>query len=390
MNSSQDKPSVVILGGGTGGVVVANLLGRKAKKLANITLISKRENVFYEPDMIFRVFDNSPKKAMKTLDAQFKPLRKVVNKNVNILHDEVRSVDPKNRVIGLTNGNSLSYDYLVIATGAHYENGRVNGYNGEVHHFYDTDATLKLRDALESFEGGEIIIGVSDLPYKCPIAPIEMTMMLQDYFRRRKMLDKVKIHYISPLGGAFSIEAASQKFEAQFEKKDIEMHEFFNVDAIKTDEKVLESLEGEELNYDLLILVPPHVGATYIDDPKLADESGWLKVDKDTLQNPEYPEVFGVGDTNDLPISKAGSTAHYQAKTVSKNILNLLKGKNHKAKYDGHAQCFVMMSLNSAMLLDFSYTRAPRRIGYIPNKFYYWFKKFFKPIYFRGVLTGRI
>jgi len=384
MNSTDKKPQVVILGGGTGGVIVANLLSRKISKLAKITLVSKREKVFYEPDLIYRVFDK------KDLKKQYRPLRKVVNKRVQTLIDEVTHVDPKKQIVSLQNGTNLSYNYLVIATGARYDLESVPGYSEGAYHFYNEDGALKLREALESFEGGNVVTGVADLPYKCPIAPIEMTFMLYHYFKRKKMLEKVNIHYLSPLGGAFSIEQASEKFEKQFNKKDIELHSFFNTEEILPEKNKVLSLEGDEIDYDLLILVPPHRGATYIDDRELADEDGWIIVDKDRLQSKAYPNIFAVGDTTDLPISKAGSTAHYQAKVAAKNITKLIKEGKLNAKYDGHAQCFVMMSQNSAMLLDFSYTRPPRRIGYIPNRLYYYVKKYFARVFFRGVLSGRI
>jgi sulfide:quinone oxidoreductase len=214
--------------------------------------------------------------------------------------------------------------------------------------------------------------------------------MLYHYFKRKKMLEKVNIHYLSPLGGAFSIEQASEKFEKQFDKKDIELHSFFNTEEILPEKNKVMSLEGDEIDYDLLILVPPHRGATYIDDRELADEDGWIIVDKERLQSKAYPNIFAVGDTTDLPISKAGSTAHYQAKVAAKNITKLIKEGKLNAKYDGHAQCFVMTSQTSAMLLDFSYTRPPRRIGYISNRFYYYVKKYFARVFFRGVLSGRI
>lgn len=384
MNSTNTKPHVVILGGGTGGVIVANILGRKANKLADITLVSKNAKVFYEPDLIYRIFDK------KETKKQYRPLRKVVNKRVKILNEEVVHLDPKSQTVQFKSGNDISYDYLVIATGAHYNYNNVPGYASEAHHFYNEEATLKLRDALESFEGGNVVTGVADLPYKCPIAPIEVTFMLYHYFKRRKMLEQVNIHYLSPLGGAFSIEQASEKFEKQFEKKRIELHEFFNTEEIIPEKKAVASLEGEEVNYDLLILVPPHEGATYIDDRELANEEGWVIVDKERLQSTAYPNIFAVGDTNELPISKAGSTAHYQAKIASKNILKLIKDGKLNAKYNGHAQCFVMMSLTSAMVLDFTYTRPPLRLGYIPNRLFYYVKKFFARFYFRGVLSGRI
>ncbi|MFX0171590.1 MAG: NAD(P)/FAD-dependent oxidoreductase [Candidatus Hodarchaeota archaeon] len=384
MSSTDKKPHVVILGGGTGGVVVANLLSRKAAKLAEITLVSKKDKVFYEPDLIFRVFDK------KDLKKQFRPLRKVVNKRVKTLVDEITHVDPKTQTVSLKDGTDLSYDYLVIATGARYDLESVPGYSEGAHHFYNEDGALKLRDALASFEGGNVVTGVADLPYKCPIAPIEMTFMLYHYFKRKKMLEKVNIHYLSPLGGAFSIEQASEKFEKQFDKKNIELHSFFNTEEILPEKNKVLSLEGDEIDYDLLILVPPHRGATYIDDHELADEDGWIIVDKERLQSKVYPNIFAVGDTTDLPISKAGSTAHYQGKIAAKNIARLIKEGKLNAKYDGHAQCFVMTSQTSAMLLDFSYTRPPRRIGYISNRLYYYVKKYFARVFFRGVLSGRI
>lgn len=384
MNTNNLKPHIVILGGGTGGVIMANLLGRKTKKLAEVTLVSNKENVLYEPDFVFRVFDK------KKIEPQYKKLRKTVHKRVNILYEEVTGVDSKNQNISFESGETINYDYLVIATGAHYDYTRVPGYAEAAHHFYNEEATLKLRDAFANFTSGDIYIGIADLPYKCPIAPIEMTFMTQHYFKRRKLLDNVKIHFLSPLGGAFSIDPANERIEKKFSKKNIELHTFFNTEEIFPDKKTVESLEGDEIKYDLLVLVPPHVGATYISDRELADENGWIHVEERTLRSKAYSNIFAVGDVTNLPISKAGSSAHYQTKAASNNLINMLKGKEIKPKYNGHAQCLVQTSLTTAMLFDFTYDRPPYRIGYISNRLYYYVKKFFRPFFFRGVLTGRI
>lgn len=384
MSIPKNKPHIVILGGGTGGIITANLLGRKTKKLAEITLVSNKENVLYEPDFVFRVFDK------KKTEPQYKKLRKAVHKRVNILYEEVTGLDPKNNTVVFKSGDSLNFDYLVIATGAHYDYSRVPGYAETSHHFYNEEATLKLREAYDNFKGGDIYLGVADLPYKCPIAPIEMTFMTHHYFKRKKMLDKVKIHYLSPLGGAFSIDPANKRIEKQFEKKNIELHTFFNTEEIFPEKQSVESLEGDEINFDLLVLVPPHTGAKYIKDRDLADEDGWIHVEERTLRSKAYSNIFAVGDVTNLPVSKAGSSAHYQAKAASDNIINLLKGKEVKQKYNGHAQCLVQTSLTTAMLFDFTYDRPPYRIGYLSNRLYYYVKKFFRPFFFRAVLTGRV
>ena len=158
--------------------------------------------------------------------------------------------------------------------------------------------------------------------------------------------------------------------------------------------KVVESLEGDELEYDLLLMVPPHRGQPYLQGTPIADDDGWVNVNTKTLQNEDYPNVFALGDSANLPVSKAGSSAHYQAMAVAHNLVDLLKGKidisGVKEKYNGHATCLVMTSLTSAMFFDFTYTRPPFGLGYISNRLFYYIKKYQRFFYFYGFLSGRI
>ncbi|MHA1947559.1 MAG: NAD(P)/FAD-dependent oxidoreductase [Candidatus Hodarchaeales archaeon] len=389
---SQIKSKVVILGGGTAGIIVANLLGRKAKKQAEVTLISKRDNVFYEADLPFRVFDK------KSFNAQYKPVRKVVNKNVDVLKEEVVGLDLENKLVSFQSGSSIPYDYLVISTGAHYDYESVPGFKEGAEHFYNEEGIYNLRKALDDFvekgTGGNIVVGIADLPFKCPVAPLEGVFMLEHFLRREKLRKTTNLHYLSPIGGAFSIEQANGHIEKKFAKKNINLHTFFNTETIHADKNVVESLEGDEIEYDLLIMVPPHRGQNFLQGSPIADESGWVNVHTKTLQNEDYPHIFALGDAANLPVSKAGSSAHYQAMATAHNLIDILKGKMDiskvKEKYNGHATCLVMTSLTSAMFFDFSYNRPPFGLGYISNRLFYYIKKYQRFLYFYGFLSGRV
>ncbi|MHA1940230.1 MAG: NAD(P)/FAD-dependent oxidoreductase [Candidatus Hodarchaeales archaeon] len=389
---SEAKSKVVILGGGTGGVIVANLLGRKAKKQADVTLVSKQENVFYEADLPFRVFDQ------KGFKSQYKLVRKVVNKNVTVLKEEVVGLDVDNNSVTFKSGTSIPYDYLVIATGAHYDFDAVPGFKEGAYHYYNEEGIYELRKALDEFvkegKGGEIFVGIADLPFKCPVAPLEGVFMMEHYLRRKKLRKSTGLHYLSPIGSAFSIEQANVHIEKKLEKKSINLHTFFNTETIHTDRKVVESLEGDEMEYDLLIMVPPHSGQKFLHGTPIVDESGWVNVNTKTLQNEDYPNIFAIGDAANLPVSKAGSSAHYQAMAVAHNLGDVLKGKIEiskvEEKYNGHATCLVMTSLTSAMFFDFTYNRPPFGLGYISNRLFYYVKKFQRFLYFYGFLSGRI
>ena len=385
-----NKPKVIIIGGGTGGTVVANLLAKKIGKQAEITVLTYKDKVYYEPDNLFRLFD---KKDMKS---QFKEVRKVISKKVNVIVETVTKIEADEKKIFTESGTTYEYDYLVIAAGARYDfsEERLPGYAKGAYNFHEGKSVLKLREALENFEGGDLVMGIADLPFKCPVSPLEFSFMARDYFKKRNMLDKVKIHLTSPLPRAFSIQNVSDKVQAKFDKMGIEVHTFFNTESIDPERKVVESLEGEELSYDLLVMTPPHSGPEFIEDSGLANDESWLPVNKETLVHDKYSNIWGLGDCTNLPISKAGAAAHHQAKIVASNIASLVKNKSATKKYGGHVQCFVMTGLHSSIFLDFNYSHPPRGLFLkefpLMPKFWYISKLLFKPMYFKAVLKGRV
>ena len=385
------KQKIVIIGGGTGGSVVANRLARKVGKLASITVLTANEKVYYEPDNLFRLFDK------KDMNSQFKSVRKVINKKVKVKYEIVTRIDPELKVINTQSGAEYTYDYLVIAIGAEYDFDALPGYKEGAYNFHYGPDVLKLREALQSFEGGDLVMGIADIPFKCPVSPLEFVFMAHDFFKRKKMLDKVKIHLTSPLPRAFSIENVSDKAQKKYDKYGIHVHTFFNTESIDPDRQIVESLEGEELSYDLLGMVPPHKGPDLLKDSGLADDDSWLPVDRETLIHDHYSNIWGIGDCTNLPVSKAGAAAHHQGKIVANNIANLVKRKSGNKKYNGEVQCFLMTGLSTSIFLDFNYSHPPRGIllrdggiFFFMRKGWYFAKKLFKPMYFKVVLAGRV
>ena len=167
-------------------------------------------------------------------------------------------------------GPAPGYDELVLATGSRIVPETIEHFRDEAHHFYSAEAAARRRTALDGFKGGSIVVGIAGMPYKCPPAPLEVTFLIEAELRERGLRDVSSIHFCSPIGRAFTIESVSDMATPILEQKGIELHTFFNVETIDPVRKVVVSLEGEELAYDLLIMVPPHRGAKVLIDSGLA------------------------------------------------------------------------------------------------------------------------
>jgi len=296
------------------------------------------------------------------------------------------------RTVELSDGRVLGYEYLVLATGSRIVPEEIPYFAEEAHHFYTAEAAERLRAALDAFDGGKIVIGIAGLPYKCPPAPLEVSFLIESELRQRGLREKSEVHFCSPIGRAFTIETVSDMATPILEEKGIELHTFFNVEAIDPERKVVQSLEGEELPYDLLILVPPHRGAQFLVDSGLAKPpGGWLPTDRATLQVGGRPNVYALGDATDLPLSKAGSTAHFEAPVVAERIAAAVQGREPKAKeatYTGRVMCFFEIGDGKGTLLRFDYDHPPKPPK--PNRLWHLGKIVFNKTYWHTVPRGRV
>ncbi|HEX2910131.1 MAG TPA: FAD/NAD(P)-binding oxidoreductase [Chloroflexia bacterium] len=375
---------IVVLGGGTGGTLVANLLAKKLKSSeANITVVSASNRHLYQPGWLYVPFGKQDPRALS------RPVASLLRKRVNLVLGKVAGLDTEKKVVALEEGKSLPYDYLVIATGSQVAPEDVPGFSEGAHYFYTEEASFKLHAALEEFTGGRIVIGVGGLPYKCPVAPLEFTFLLDEYLTHRGIRDKTEITYTFPLNRVFSIESVAEVAQPMLEERNIKIETFFNLEEVVPEEKLVRSMEGTELNYDLLIMIPPHRGAKFLQGHPIADPQGWVKTDRATLEVKGAPDIWALGDTTDLPISKAGSTAHFEAPVIVERLASRLRGtkpEEKHAEYNGHVMCFLETGYGKASMLNFDYEHPPKVAE--PNHTVHYEKMVFNKAYWYLVPTG--
>jgi sulfide:quinone oxidoreductase len=382
---------VLILGGGVGGTLTANLLARRLKARIDrgdveITLVDAEGNHVYQPGFMYIAMGGERE------DRLSRPERSLLDERIRLVVGTAVRVDEGARSVVLADGGVLPYDELILATGSQILPELIEHFTEEAHHFYTAAAAMRLRKALDAFQGGKVVIGIASMPYKCPPAPLEVTFLIEAELRQRGLRAQSEVHFCSPIGRAFTIESVSDMATPILEEKGIELHTFFNVETIDADRKVVQSLEGEELPYDLLVLVPPHRGQQFLIDSGLAPApGGWLPTDRHTLRVGGRPHVFALGDATDLPLSKAGSTAHFEAPIVAEGVIAALEHREPSGKhatYEGHVMCFFEVGDGKGTLLQFDYDHPPKPPK--PNVFWHLGKIVFNKTYFHTVPRGRV
>ncbi len=267
--------------------------------------------------------------------------------------------------MSLADGSELEYDWLVIASGSVPRPDLVPGmadgalWRDRVHDFYTFEGARALHDALEDFEEGRLLVHLSELPIKCPVAPLEFAFLVEDHYRQRGIRHKVDITYVTPLDGAFTKPVASETFGDLLTERSIRLAPDFVVERIDNEQQLLCAYDGRELPFDLLVTVPPHTGAQFVIDSGLGDDIGFVPVDKHTLRSVEHDRIFVLGDASDIPTSKAGSVAHFAAELFVDNFLAAVEGEPLPNAFDGHANCFIETGRGKAVLLDFNYDTEP-------------------------------
>ena len=395
--TSQKK--LVVLGAGTGGTLTANRLRKQFPDTElQIDIVDQDNNHLYQPGLLFVPFGHSePNKLTKPRDRQLAD-------GITYHQNEIDSVDIETDSVKLSDGTLLNYDVLVVATGAVLQPEETEGLLGEgwfdsVFTFYDLPGATALRQALEKFDRGRLVINVVDMPIKCPVAPLEFAFLADAYFIERGVRDQISIIYATPLDGAFTKPIASKTLGSLLEAKGVEIITEFNTGEVDGEAKKLVGYDGTEIPYDLAVVVPLHGGAAYVHRSEgLGDELGFVPTDPHTLQSTVKPNIFVVGDASDLPASKAGSVAHYQGEILVENVDAFLDGRAFPASFDGHANCFIETGFKKAFLIDFNYETEPltgfypSRIG-LPllkqSRLNHIGKRLFEPVYWHALLPGR-
>ena len=355
---------IVILGGGTGGTLVANRLQRDCGSHASITVVDHDDEHVYQPGLLFVPFGLAePREVVRPRHAQLR-------RGIRFLQDEVESVDTSTSTVHLAVGGDLPYDALVIASGAVLQPEETEGLPGpewgrSIHTFYSLPGATALRRALDDIDEGRIVVNVVDMPIKCPVAPLEFCFLADWRLRERGIRDRVTLTYATPLDGAFTKPVASATLDELLGEKGIEVEAEFATGRVDAAERSIHSWDERAIGYDLLVTIPAHGGAPYVErSPGLGDPLGFVPVDRATLQSRAAPNVFAIGDAADVPTSKAGSVTHFEGEAVAMNVQRHLERDDLTGFYDGHANCFVETGFHRALLIDFDYEHEP-----LPGRF---------------------
>ncbi len=382
---------ILILGGGVGGTLTANLLAKQLRRdlktgEVSLTVVDETGQHTYQPGFMYIAMGGERAENLQ------RPERGLLDSRVSLVVGSIERVDEATRTVHLRDGQRLGYDQLVLATGSRIVPEAIEHFDTQAHHFYSAEAALRLRTALDAFQGGKIVVGIAGMPYKCPPAPLEVVFLIEAELRERGLREQSELHFCSPIGRAFTIESVSEMATPILADKGIELHTFFNVETIDPERKVVQSLEGEDLAYDLLILVPPHKGQQFLIDSGLAPApGGWLPTDRGSLQVGGRPNVYALGDATDLPLSKAGSTAHFEAPVVAERIAATVLDRPLDPKhtdYTGKVMCFFEVGDGKGTLLQFDYTHPPKPPK--PNQLWHLGKVVFNKTYWHTVPKGRI
>jgi sulfide:quinone oxidoreductase len=395
---------IVILGAGTAGTIMANRLARIYwgdidAPPVSITVVDQDEQHVYQPGLLFVPFGTYR-------SAQIvKPRRGFLPKPVRYVASAIDRVPPEENRVYLASGEHLDYDVLIVATGSRLVPEETEGLTGpgwrdKVFDFYTPEGSAALAQKLATWPGGRLVVNIVEMPIKCPVAPLEFAFLADSFFTKKGMRDRVELVYVTPLDGAFTKPVASRALSHLLADRNIRLVTEFSAGRVDGLAGELVSWDERVEPFDLLVTVPLHMGAEFVSrSPGLGDDMGFVLTDPATLQAKVKANIFALGDATNVPASKAGSVAHFQAGVLAENIVAFLAGRQLPATFDGHSNCFIETGYGRGLLIDFSYDVEP-----LPGRFPFAFgplsllkesrlnhlgKLLFRWVYWHLLLPGR-
>ena len=391
--------TILILGAGTAGTAIAHKLRRRLSNEWDVAVVDPSRTHVYQPGLVWLPFGD------ETEERIVRERGSTIGKGITWHRAAVKAIDTERRQVELANADSLSYDFLIIASGTEIRPDMIEGmldkgWHQTIFDFYTLEGAKGLQKALANFDGGRLVLNLVEMPIKCPVAPLEFAFLADAYLTRRGIRDKTELVYVTPLDGAFTKPLASKTLGYLLETKAVHVETEFMTGEVDCEKNVIRSYDEREIPYDLLVTIPPHTGADFLEDTDLGDELGFVPTDPHTLAAKNVERVFCLGDATDLPSSKAGSVAHFQADLLTENILRAIDGQELEPTFDGHSNCFVETGHGKAMLIDFNYETEPLPgqfpipgIGPLPLlkecRRNHWAKRLFRLVYWHALLPGR-
>lgn len=350
---------MLILGGGTAGTIMANKLAAALDEGEwRITVVDSTEEHYYQPGFLFVPF------GIYRMRDIVKPRRQYLPGRIKFLLSSIERIEPGKKQVWLGNGEALPYDCLIVATGSDIHPEQVDGLLDEEwgkskFDFYTPKGAERLSQFFKGWQGGRLVLSIAEMPIKCPVAPLEFLFLADAYFTERGMRDKVDLHLVTPLSGAFTKPTSSRVLGEFLERKGISVTPDFDIARVDGKEKKIVAWDETEVPYDVLVSVPTNMGDAAIARSGMGNELNFIPTDKHTLKADGLEDIFVLGDASNLPSSKAGSVAHFQSEILFENILEHIEGRPARAHFDGHANCFIESGFGKGLLIDFNYETEP-------------------------------
>ena len=350
---------MLILGGGTGGTIMANKLANALDERDwRITIVDGTDEHYYQPGFLFVPFGTY---RMRDI---VRPRRQYLPGMIRYILSGIERIDPEKKSVALANGESMRYDCLIIATGTEIHPEQTEGllddeWGRSKFDFYTPRGAERLGQFLKSWEGGKLVVSITEMPIKCPVAPLEFLFLADAYFSERGMRDKVDLHLVTPLSGAFTKPTSSNVLGEFLERKGISVTPDFGLGRVDSAEKKILAWDDTEVKYDLLVSIPTNMGDPVIARSGMGNELNFIPTDKQTLAAEGLEDVFVIGDASNVPASKAGSVVHFQSEILFENIMEHIEGRPPRAHFDGHANCFIESGFGKGLLIDFNYETEP-------------------------------
>lgn len=391
---------ILILGAGTAGTMMANKLHKALDRDEwKITIVDQFKTHYYQPGFLFIPFGIYNKEDVVKPKADFIPA------GVDMIYSAIDRVEGEANKVHLEGGQVLNYDYLIIATGTKTFPEETTGLKDklwykEIFDFYTVEGAVALQKFFKGWEGGKLVMAITELPYKCPVAPLEFVFLADAFFTEKGIRDKVDITYVTPMPGAFTKPIATKMLSELLEEKNIKVIPDFYIEHVDNDAKKLVSYDELEIPFDVLTVVPMNMGDEMIERSGLGDDMNFVPTDKETLQSIQHENIFVLGDASNIPTSKAGSVAHFAAEILFENLMSAIDNRPLMAKFDGHANCYIETGHGKGALIDFNYTTEPLPgtfplpgigpFGLLKNtKINHYGKVMFRWIYWHILLKGK-
>jgi sulfide:quinone oxidoreductase len=355
---STDRVTVLVLGGGVGGVVAAKSLRRKLPEQHRVVILDRERDHLFAPSLLWLMTGK------RTPSQISRPLDRLARRGIEVIGGEISHIDPDSRrvrVVENPHGDDplsrrlggvtsvLEAEHLIVSLGVELAPETIPGLADAGHNFYTLAGAESLRHALSGFNGGRIVVLTATPAYKCPAAPYEAAMLLLDHCRRRGIGDNTQVDLYAAEPGPMGVTGPeiSGQVRRMVEDQGITYHPEHQVTTVDGSGKTIAFANGATASFDLLAYVPPHRAPQVVKDAGLVDhDSGWVPVDHQSLHT-RFPEVYAIGDVTGIPLAmgkplpKAGVFAERQAKVVAHNIIHTITGKGEPAVFDGHGECFI-------------------------------------------------